>query len=767
MRLFYSLRVPATGVVLATACGAFKFDMANYMRIKAMSNQFATDSIGQEQSNALMNIAGFSDMDLFLSKQITADELKESMKQEYKDKMISQIMAGGGIDISNPLWRRKFFNDKTDAELFTEQMPEPMQTIVRLSKDDNPELKEYGKELLKKHQYARFNKQGNIMTENMDEILLSDNKSETIKKLLKQKLLDQITDPIDRAMMYNMQMQTQASTDSEKQALRADLKDLQTVKLFQGSVPQVSPVSGDDLFAFYQLTTSEINEADILNTALGDPLNGISDLDFERYFGSSAKQFSCKSHPNRLRVPCGVNPSADECLASGCCYNPSDQAGIPSCYSDIYGKIGSGILREAFIDGDQSRADVIKGLFKNGEIPNLTNLLKEESAKYVEIPMHFTEKREPKNWWDAATIKGATEEDAYVLNNTQERARYGRPGFQWKPHGPTAAPFMEQFPGVNPTATPGRGGTDLDTYYQMWLDYTDTQDQTECALIHPDARVKCMENYEALKDYRLGTNQCKQAGCCFNEDAFMQGQHACYRASDYGTCENLPAKFEKRECGYDGISEMECLTNARCCYKPTHLASEPWCYYKYSATLEEDEWCEAWNLIENREKVRNPCWDNNTGKENLFSATDNSMSNINNLVSEEQCVNAGCCYDTELTKDALNWIVEGLGQTNNMYRCFRKENPALIAGPTGKKDYQEINRSKDGDGNDLTSNQDYVNRETLLTCEVAQWWNPNTIKQSCGENLSYYQCVYVNKCCYKATVTNEPTCFKPEEKAQN
>jgi hypothetical protein len=365
MRPFYSLRdTVATGCLLAAAADAFKFDMGNYMRIKAMSNQFATDSIDATQSNALMNIAGFSDMDLFLSKQISADELKSSMKQEYKDRMISQIMAGGGIDISNPLWRRKFFNDKTDAELFTEQMPEPMQTIVRLSKDDIPELKEYGKQLLKKHQYAKFNKDGNIMSENMDEILLSENKSETIKKLLKQQMLDKITDPIDRAMMYNMQMQQASKTDSEKQALRADLKDLQTVKLFQGSVPSVSPVSGDDLFAFYQLTTSEINEADILNTALGDPLNGISDLDFERYFGSSAKQFSCKSHPNRLRVPCGVNPSADECLASGCCYNPSTE-GTPSCYSDIYGKIGSGILREAFIDGDQSRADIIRGLFKD------------------------------------------------------------------------------------------------------------------------------------------------------------------------------------------------------------------------------------------------------------------------------------------------------------------------------------------------------------------------------------------------------------------
>jgi hypothetical protein len=30
------------------------------------------------------------------------------------------------------------------------------------------------------------------------------------------------------------------------------------------------------------------------------------------------------------------------------------------------------------------------------------------------------------------------------------------------------------------------------------------------------------------------------------------------------------------------------------------------------------------------------------------------------------------------------------------------------------------------------------------------------------QNLSYYQCVYVNKCCYKPTVSNEPACYRPE-----
>jgi hypothetical protein len=44
-------------------------------------------------------------------------------------------------------------------------------------------------------------------------------------------------------------------------------------------------------------------------------------------------------------ITCGVNPSADECLASGCCYHPTADNNVPSCYHDLYGKIGSGKLK--------------------------------------------------------------------------------------------------------------------------------------------------------------------------------------------------------------------------------------------------------------------------------------------------------------------------------------------------------------------------------------------------------------------------------------
>lgn len=749
---------------------SFNFDMNAYMKIQAMKNKFNADRLDKDQQSALMQVAGFGDMDLFLSKHLTPAEFKQSLKQEMKDRMVSDLLNGGGIDISNPLWRRQFFKDKNNAELLTETMPEPMRSIVRLTRDANPDNKEYGKKLLKKFQYKKFNKEGNYFTENMDEILLADNKAAKIKELLKRQMLQSIADPIDRAMMYNLQQQQATGDSAEKAKLRADMKDFQTIKVFQSSVPKVSPVSADDLYAFHELTNvDDPNESEILSVALGDPLKGISELDFERYFGGPAKQFACRAHPNRLRVPCGINPSADECAASGCCFIPTGDDQVPQCYHDLYGKIGSGLLRNEFVQSNDGVKDQIKGLFRGGQIPSISRILKEDYESLVQRPAEggAVHEYENHNWWDAAKVPGE-DGTSTRLTSQEDNTRYGRPGFAWKPHGPTASPYLAANPLVNPTAAPGGGG--LDGYYQMWLAYTDTQDQAQCALINTNSRVKCMDNFDALVDHNLNptNSKCKQAGCCFNEASFLGGSHACYRASDYGTCVNLPSNFVKRDCGFEGITEGECLTNPRCCFDdktPPPNSNSPWCYYKYSATLDEEEWCTAWNLKENRRKPRSMCWDTQTSTSGLFQSdggVDTMVSNINNLVSKEQCEQAGCCFDENLTTDALDWIIKGLGQGAGQYRCFKKENPAIKWANDGDSFQvnKEINWSKDGDGNDLADQSTY-SEGGQKTCDSDKW-KEFTFKKTCGENLSYYQCVYVNRCCYKATVINEPKCYKPQ-----
>lgn len=787
MKLLYgSLALVAS----ATGFSFTNFNMEKLMTLQAMRSQFDEDQIGDEQQNALMkHFTGASDLQLFMSRQMSADDFKLSMKRQMKDKMITQILQGGGIDLSNPLWRRHFFrDDRDDSELFTESMPEPQQSIIRLIRDSDAENQEFGRDLLKKYQYKQFNTEGNYLTENFDYILLADDRQSAIKDVIQQSMLESIADPLDRAMIGLLQKSKVDGIDSaEKARLNLMIRDIQKIKIFEGSVPEVSPVNPDHLYTFYQITNGELQPHDILSLALDErnAFSQVSELDFERYFGSPAKQFSCRAHVDAMKVPCGVDLTGEECLHRGCCYQPSS-AGIPSCFSDLYGKIGSGLLRQEFITSNDDQdgetlTGKVEGLFVNG-IPTLAKLLREETPMHIRgwntdtgnlALSGLNPVTGHKNWWDSATVTGQDNANgetvtAHVTQNLEaDRPRYGRPGYVWRPHGPTASPYHASMPGINPTAAPGHQFGDLNNYYSMWLSYAAEQDEASCALIGRESRVKCMDNYEALVDSlpsNIGGSSalCKSLGCCFNEDSFLSGSHACYRASNYGKCVELPTDFVKRACGSDGISEQECIANPRCCYQPLMDRSAPWCFYKYSATLDESEWCTAWNLKENAYKRRTPCFGASTASNNLFEEhLDNDISNVNNLVSEEQCLAADCCFDGSRGNDAIEWLQQGLDQ-EGLYRCFDKTNPAIA--PTLEYIEQTaVNHNLDSDGNQLP---EFSFRQK--TCDQTQWNAQadtsahHIFKRSCGEGLSYFQCVYNNRCCYQATTSNEPTCYHPE-----
>lgn len=790
------MRLLLGSMAVASAAAFANFDIEKLLTLQAMNQQFTEDRIDdQDQQRALMrHFTGASDMQLFMSKEMSADEFKQSMKRQMKDQMITNILSGGGIDLSNPMWRRQFFKDRDDAQLFTESMPEPQQSIIRLIQSEKSILKDYGKELLKRYQYKQFNTEGSYFTENFDHILLADDKKAVIKEILQQSMLENIADPLDRAMMGLIQKNKITDDADKKKQIKVMIKDLQKIKLFQGSVPKVSPVKPDHLFTFYSITNGELKPQDILELALNDQdnfLSDVSELDFERYFGSPAKQFSCRAHVNTMKVPCGLEATAEECLSAGCCFNP-DGAGIgaPACYHDLYGKIGSGLLRNEFIessDAESSNAfsDHIKSLFGGDQIPSLQQLLRENTPSQLygwssssanglrlDGTAPVTGYR---NWWESATVKGQTDSNgkeitAHLTQNLEaNRPRYGRPGFEWKPHGPTQSPYHSSMPGINPTAAPGHQFGDLNQYYKMWLAYAAEQDAAQCALIPKSGRIKCMRDYDALVDQEKDKKGlCKAAGCCFNEDSFLAGHSACYRAANYGTCSAFPEDVRKRECGSSGISESECIANPRCCYKPSHDRADPWCFYKYSATLEESEWCTAWNLEENRYQPRNPCFDIDTSGSSLFSndgAKNNDVSNINNLISKEQCEASDCCFDDTRPLDAIEWIQQGLDKTS-LFRCFKKESPNMSNLQNNKNTEQELlnhnKNSKDEDLKEWTMKQ--------KTCTVEHWKSDDDkhkgksliYKRSCGEGLSYFQCVYNNRCCYQATTSNEPTCYHPE-----
>jgi hypothetical protein len=223
---------------------------------------------------------------------MSADYFKLSMKRQMKDKMITQILQGGGIDLSNPLWRRHFFSDRDDNELFTESMPEPQQSIIRLIRDTESvtpptaDIQEYGRDLLKKYQYKQFNTEGNYLTENFDYILLADDRQSAIKDVIQQSMLESIADPLDRAMIGLLQKSKVDKISSvEKARLNLMIRDLQKIKIFEGSVPEVSPVNPDHLYTFYQITNGELQPHDILSLALDErnAFSQVSELDFERY----------------------------------------------------------------------------------------------------------------------------------------------------------------------------------------------------------------------------------------------------------------------------------------------------------------------------------------------------------------------------------------------------------------------------------------------------------------------------------------------------
>jgi len=809
--------------------GMGNFDMSTLMKLSAMQRQFKTDQIEGEQSVALMEYAGFNDMELFMSKQISADEFKTSMKQQMKDKLIQNVLQNGGLDINNPFFRKSFFGDIDDAESFTMGMLEPMQSIIRLMRysegttvADTTKVRDYGKHLLKKLQYEQFNtNNGNFLTDNMDEIMLAtgDKRKAVIKDILEQSLYQNIQDPIDRAMMHYLTAQKRDPTNASK--YKTQIKDLQTIKIFQSSVPATSPVTDDNLYAFYRMVNGQVKPADVLNIALGEDLGPISELDFERYFGSPAKQFSCRAHTDTIRVPCGVQLKPDECVAAGCCYKDENNDAIPSCFHDLYGKIGSGMLRRAWFK-DEAISKQISGLFVDQTVPTIDKILREampESLygvaynKYDPVNDKYSKgglglnavamDANSQDWWSAAHVntfeKGPNEDQtapgnepkrtgdggARLWNQRQPARRYGRKDYQWTPHGPTQSPFFNNMPGVNPTANPlDNGMGSLDDYYQIWLSYANTQDQAQCALIPENNRVKCMENYEALVDHKINAykaTSCYKAGCCFNEDSFLAGKPACYRATDYGKCRNLPPNYQKTECGYEGIGEAECLNNAQCCYEPSADRKDPWCFKKYSATLDESQWCLAWSEEQYRNVPRTPCFAVKSGKSNMFN--DNEAHNINNLVSQEQCeANGDCCYDASLSADYLDWLTEGLGyKKDTMFRCFKKRNPLVVAQEKGTVDFGQSNPdsvdgsmenealdlSKFGDGTkDKFNPHEYEPR--IKTCDNTKWeifGGKIGFKRSCGDNLTYYQCVYQKRCCYKATVSNEPVCYYPEFKA--
>lgn len=536
-------------------------DFRTLMQIQAMQSRFQQDKIDTSQQKAMMNLAGFEDMQLFYSGAIDASVLKQSMKQQFKDQMIQNMLNNGGLDITNPFIRSKLFGDRTSGDIFAQGMQEPLKTIMRLARHEEADpaiqakIREFGKDLLKKYQLRQMNNaNGNAIEQNIDRIFTADNKQDMMKKIMKEQMLNSIADPIDRAMVHFMQ---QKKTADDPAQIANHIKDMQIIKVLSAATPNGSPVTSDNMYAFYRMVNGQLQPHQVLDIALNSTrLGPVSELDFERYFGAPAKQFSCRAHDSVVRIPCGAANSAQQCLAQGCCWQPSQNDAAPDCYHDLYGKISSSILRNEYIKSN-SLDEHIKSLFVDNQIPTIQQLMRDEDPAFqlglikdeaTDSYKPAVEDR-PTNWWDVSTIgvdgsNKAFDDDSTPSNTanlwdqgrTLERPNYGRPGYQWKAHGPTTSPYLNSA-GINPTANPSGGTGDIDSYYKLWLKFSAEQDQAQCALISEQSRIKCMDNFEYLRQKAASPDGapdvCVSMGCCYNEQAFLDGGVACYRARDY------------------------------------------------------------------------------------------------------------------------------------------------------------------------------------------------------------------------------------------
>ena len=132
------LRLPALWsmkLALALLFGAnaqLQFDATAMLKMQAMKSKFILDSIGHTQQVGLLEHAGFSDWDLFSGGIIGATEFRKSMKQRMLDQYIESILVNGGLDISQPMYRKMFFGDLDDNKMYAEAtLKEPMQSIVQ------------------------------------------------------------------------------------------------------------------------------------------------------------------------------------------------------------------------------------------------------------------------------------------------------------------------------------------------------------------------------------------------------------------------------------------------------------------------------------------------------------------------------------------------------------------------------------------------------------------------------------------------------------
>lgn len=705
-------------------------------------------------------------------------------------------------------------------------MPDPMGTILRLKKHPNSSVSSKAKELLKR-MVAR-----GVVTDDpyLPDLLMSGQK-DNLKQYLFSKQL-QNADPIMQTILYKKLGIPAGSTGPAPAMAATHQKELIQTKLIMDnmkgdSVNQIAPNDAYLMFKFLQTVSGStdggkaagaVPPSVILNVALGNDVAGIKANEFQEKFGVQANDFVCAAHQEMLRVPCMVNQDVvtpGECAAMGCCYNlntapvsPSKVTTVPKCYHNLLGKIGAGIAQHLIDDS------TITKLF-GGQLPQLADLTEAQNWAESQMPdvlrrlvkdegSYFGNPRGQQSWWDNNYASADKKFNIYATPAPSTR------DFEWKAHGPTAMPNAGELeiPEVGGFLTGDqndRGVQDLDfiiNQHMSTVRATLNSESYTCQLIQPEHMVNCFDNnYEALSQWATvktippmtsAEAHCASKGCCFRELNLFDNNPVCYRSLRSGFCDvsyadrkkgeagTLTGKLKaandfwtanpyRQQCGAPNISRGECLLNPLCCFDTEpRFEGEPHCYKRGAAeslfdqkTGEMGSQCELTEITQ-----RQNCFDDNSSFGKL----------LNRMATEDQCIEAGCCYSQAAADAASSMGVLGSMNLAGPH-CFKR--PSDIDNDLSVADnYNELAKVKVSDLEKVCANdkmwphltkREWTQNPTTGRYELSETntAEPRPLtRQACTDEsgqliMDRHKCIYEQGCCFeKSSDPINPWCYK-------
>jgi len=797
------------------------FGLKDYLNYK-YQNQVATDhntvAIGRNDgtgllpadiTSLLLNVnqqspnMGYSDM---FQHMLSGD--KSSVVKNMKDNYMNAAYASMQGSKLSPLFLQyaKSGTFKGNQQTMSKEsimynmMPDPMATILRLKKSSISAVSAKGDDLLKRY-VAR-----GVVTDDpyLPDLLISGQK-DNLKQYLFSKQL-QTADPIMQTILYK-KLGIQGGRTGANPAMNAkDEKDLIQTKLLMDnmkgdSINQVAPNDAYMMFKFLQTVskstdngkgvTGAVPPSVILNVALGNDVAGIKADEFQEKFGVQANDFVCAAHKEMLRVPCMVNQEVvtpGECAAMGCCFNldasPSPtMTMVPKCYHNLLGKIGVGIAQHMIDDGS------ITKLF-SGELPMLEDLTEAQNWAETQMPdvlrrlgknegSYFGQPKGQKSWWNNNYDNNKFQIYATPAPNTRE--------FEWKAHGPTAMPNAGQLevPEIGGFVTGEEAAIkDLDFIINHHMDTvrsTLNSNSYTCQLIQPEHMISCYDNnYEALS--QAGPEAaCAAKGCCYRELNLFDNNPVCYRSLRSGHCDvpvanrgnGSPADSfwtsnpYRTQCGAPDISRGECLLNPLCCFDTNpRFEGEAHCYKRGAAeslfdqkTGEMGSQCELTDI---------------TQRQNCFDDSSSFGKLLNRMATEDQCVEAGCCFSQAAADAASSMGVLGSMNLAGPH-CFKR--PADLDSTTTADNYALLDKVKVSDLKKVCANDpqwpSLFKRGWEKNATSGKWELAESTadkrplsRQACtdaGGNLimDRHKCIYEQGCCFeKDSNPINPWCYK-------